>query len=862
MKDSSKTKKVLLQELDESRVTLRHMEETLRGREKRYRLFAEKLIDVIWTANPDGTFTYVSPAIYHLSGHTAEETMKKTLEETVSPNYLPLLRHTVKELFETVKRGADHLPMGIEVEQLHKNGSSVWTEIVMDCISAETDQSVLLVGTMKDISRHKRTESTLKDSKEWFRTLLENSRDAILMMDSEGKVSYWNLAAELMFGHESNEAIGRNLHELIAPERYHTAHQAAFPEFLRTGQGNAVGKAIELQARRKDGSEITVSLSLSSKRMKDGWHAVGILRDVTEQKRAQEELARSREKLEETNKQLIETLEQATQMAFRAREANIAKSQFLANMSHEIRTPMNGVVGMTELLLDTSLSGEQRHYAETIRASADALLNLINDILDFSKMEANKLDIDEIDFDLRTVLEDTAELLAVRAHEKKLEFVCRVDPGLHTPLQGDPGRLRQVLMNLGGNAIKFTSQGEVFIDVRAESEDNDKIKIRFEVRDTGIGIPQDKIGILFSAFQQVDASTTRKFGGTGLGLAIAKHLSELMGGKVGVESVKNQGSTFWFTAVFKKQTAPTQSRGTPGADVKDARVLVVDDNATNRSILAEQLASWGVRHAETENAVIAIEMLQEAKTANDPFHIVITDMQMPAMDGESLGRIIKADPGLQGTLLIMMTSMGARGDVKRLKSMGFSAYLTKPVKQSQLYNCLAMVLDTPHATADQASETVMITHHTVREMGQHGFRILLAEDNATNQQVALGILKKLGYRADVAINGRDAIRMLETSPYDVLFMDVQMPVMDGLEATRLIRSGKTRVPDPKIPIVAMTAHAMKGDRELCIGAGMDDYITKPIAVQALADTIKKWLRPGIKQADSLQNPPEPEKPAS
>jgi len=445
-----------------------------------------------------------------------------------------------------------------------------------------------------------------------------------------------------------------------------------------------------------------------------------------------------------------------------------------------------------------------------------------------------------LDFDLRAMLEDTAELLAMRAHEKGLEFICHVAPETPTFLRGDPGRLRQILVNLGGNAIKFTSQGEVAIEVKLESETDGQIKARFEVRDTGAGIPQDKIGLLFNAFQQVDASTTRRFGGTGLGLAISKRLAGLMGGEVGVESVEGRGSTFWFTAVLGKQPPRERGEGTPGADLRGARVLAVDDNATNRLILAEQLASWDVRHAEAESAAKAIDMLRAACAEDDPFRIVLMDMQMPEMDGESLGRAIKADPELRDTLMVMMASLGKRGDAKRLEAIGFSAYLTKPVKQSQLHDCLAMVLGIGVAPI-KAPEIALVTRHTLGEARRRKVRILLAEDNATNQVVALAILEKLGYTADVAANGREALKALATVPYSLVLMDVQMPEMDGYEATRLIRDASTPVLNHGIPIIAMTAHAMKGDRDKCLAAGMDDYVAKPVDRKELAETIERQL---------------------
>jgi PAS domain S-box-containing protein len=778
---------------------------------------------------PDRRLVDVNDTFLKTLGYVRSEVIGRTAKE-LGLFSQPEQQQTISTMSLAGSRITD-----FELQVSHKDGSILDGLFSGEVISGHGRDYFLTV--MVDVTERKRIIKALHESEEKFRSISSSAQDAIIMMDSDGRIIYWNEAAQRIFGYNHDEAIGRDLHSFLVPAKYQESARGRLRCFQEHGEGSAVGKTLELSALRKDGIEFPVELSLSSVRIRSRWVAIGILRDISERKQ-------SEERLRQTNRQLEEATARANEMAAQAKKASIAKSEFLANMSHEIRTPINGVIGMTGLLLDTELTEEQWQYADMVRSSGESLLSLINDILDFSKIEAKKLSLEPVDFDLQSMMDDLVGAFAVRAHEKRIEISCSLDSEISKDLHGDAGRLRQIFTNLIGNAIKFTEAGEVSVRGSVVQQTREEVLLYFSVVDTGIGIPGDKMNVIFDKFSQVDGSITRQYGGTGLGLAISKQLTELMGGEIGVKSEVGKGSEFWFTARFGKQHKLIQEEESVlPAELRDTRVLVVEAKAASREVLVAQLTSWGLRPSVAQDGPAALQKVYRAIHGKDAFTVVIIDPFMPDAQGEDLTRAIKADKSLSAIRIVALTPLGSRLDVSRLQEIGFAGFLTKPVRLGEMKKVLWSVWaeQSGMKPPDRNPAPNNLTAGRLPSFADRNVRVLLVEDNITNQRVALGILRKLGLSVDAVADGAEAIKVLETKPYDLVLMDVQMPVMDGFEATLRIRDAHSAVCNHDIPIVAMTAHALQGDREKCLETGMNDYIAKPVAPATVAAVLDKWL---------------------
>jgi signal transduction histidine kinase/DNA-binding response OmpR family regulator len=683
----------------------------------------------------------------------------------------------------------------------------------------------------------------IHDQKKFTENLLQNSAVPTFVLDSLHRVIIWNKACEELTGVKAADIVGTdeqwkpfygNKRPVLADIVLDSAIDAMPVNYSVYSKSSLIPEGLQAEGwypklNRKD---VYIYFDAAPIRNHDGKivAAIETLHDITERKQLEDELKSAK---------------------VAAEESNHLKSEFLANMSHEIRTPMNGVIGMTELLADTELTREQQEFVDAVKSSAESLMTIINDILDFSKIEARRLDLEMVPFNLRSSMEDIMQTLAFRASEKGLELACSLPVDIPETVVGDPGRIRQVIVNLVGNAVKFTEKGEVVASVTYQQFGEVEAEFHFTVTDTGIGIPPGKQARIFEAFSQADASTTRKFGGTGLGLTISARLIEMMGGRIWLESREGSGSSFHFTVRLGLPNGPVAHHIPESFEnLAGLRVLVVDDNATNRRILEEILTNWQMKPSSADGGPAALQMVTRARESGEPFSLILLDCNMPVMDGFEFSARLKARPAPDATTIMMLTSSGQRGDAARCRELGISAYLTKPVRQSSLLDAIMTAL----GKAPEGISPPLITRHMLRGR-RRSFRVLLAEDNPVNQKIAVAMLEKRGHHVVTAGNGSEAVAAFDRRadhPLDIILMDVQMPVMDGLKATALIRK-KEQGTGSRIPIIALTAHAMKGDREICLEGGMDAYITKPLNDEALCEAMEQVMR-GKKASDPTGRP--------
>ena len=803
-----------VKDLEEESLKQKNADEALREDKEKYLSLITNIPDVIWTTDLEGNTTFISPNIETIYGYTPDEIYQngdRLWLWRIHPDDIENVEEAFKALSE--KRTM----FDVEYRIKRKDGEWIWLHD-RSITFYERDGVMYADGIFSNITKRKQAERELLLKNIVFDTsIVANS-----IADLKGIINQANDSFVLMWGYKSkNELIGKPILHFIQDEK---EAEAIISSLDKTGKWEG-----EYTARKKDGSTFIANANSTILYDETG-KKVGYqssVQDITESVRA-------KKNIEAANKEKI-----------LAEAASKAKGEFLVNMSHEIRTPLNGIIGMAELATDTDLDENQRNIFHTINAEANSLRDIINDILDFSKIEAGKFGLEEIPFNLRHTIEDVANSFAHRAEQKGLEFISFLSPDVPSRLIGDPGRLRQILTNLSGNALKFTHEGEICIEADMAEDVGNKVRINFLVKDTGIGIPKEKQATIFESFTQADGSTTRKYGGTGLGTTISKQLAEMMGGEIGVESEEGKGSTFWFTALFSKQEKKKQIYATTDFDLDNLKVLVVDDNQTNRFVLMEYLKSWGCLPVEANNGKDALTILRDTASSEDPVKLILTDFQMPEMSGFDLAREVKKMETLKGVPIMVLTSAGKKGDGRSCKEIGINGYLTKPIRQDEMRKAMVSVLGLSIGQ-ETAPMPALVTRHSVAEDFRKDVQILLVEDYPTNQQIATRHLIKGGYQVDLAEDGMQAVEAYKRKAYNLILMDIQMPIMDGYAATQEIREVETRNLEPstiqRIPIIAMTAHAIKGYREKCLEAGMDDYIAKPLRRKELLAMAEKWTR--------------------
>ena len=813
--------RTLQSQYQEERSQRHKVEQALMESEAFYQSLVETLPMAMFRKDLQGRITFANRLLC--------EAFRRPLEEVLDRTDYDFFPRDLAEKYRIDDRQVVESRQNFETteEFQAQDGERRFTHVVKTPVYDATGNPVGVQGIFSDVTDRERAEIELHQTKTRLQAVLNAATQmAVIATDMNGLIDVFNTGAERMLGYTAEEMIGkqtlasihlgsevRNRGEELSQQFGHTIQGfGVFVEYARQGQH----EEREWTYVRKDGSQFTVNLVVTSRRDRDGQIEgfLGIATDISARKKAEEALHKAKEEAE---------------------AASRAKSDFLANMSHEIRTPLNAVIGMTELVCDTELSATQREYLGMVQESGESLLAVINDILDFSKIEAGKLSLEEVPFNVREVLGDTMKSLALRAHRKQLELACHVAPDVPFAVAGDPHRLRQIVINLVGNAIKFTEAGEVVLDVALQQLSDDGLVLHFRVQDTGVGIPQDKLDTIFEAFEQADTSTTRRYGGTGLGLAIASSLVELMEGNIWVESEVLRGSVFHFTARYRRTSAEniaTASSIHPPM-LNGLRVLVVDDNSTNRRILTEMLTNWAMHPLAVSSVADALDELERMARAGSPYALILTDSNMPVQDGFELAERIQSNRALCGSMIMMLTSADRPDDLAKCDKHGIAAYLLKPIKQSELLDAIVLAVG-----ADSSLRVTSATSAAPKKQASRPRSILLAEDSLINQKLAIGLLERWGHTVTVANNGTEAVLLSNNQSFDLILMDVQMPELDGLDATLAIRA-RERDSGIHIPIIAMTAHAMKGDRERCLEVGMDSYLAKPIRAEQLFRQIEE-----------------------